>query len=255
MTAAISDINARFASLIVQLPDFSKFPAGFKARWQAAQDRISAYLSKNAGEKIAAETAEWRQRNPEEALRYDEDLRQEAIAARRASYQKRLADAFAEAKAYVTPANGCRFPDDSFANDPRYGNVYPPIGKPNVNEFDERENDYRDVCLVSARKRRKTMGVQTVSLAKALECRGETFFYGETLPDHVLSHTSASLLPVMREQLSELYLFRQSRHEADLWAELFMDDAILQACDLDYEAHEFIHVRLGGEVTRHVLKL
>ena len=72
---------------------------------------------------------------------------------------------------------------------------------------------------------------------------------------HVLSHTSASLLPVMREQLSELYLFRQSRHEAELWAELFMDDGILAACVLDYEAHEFLHVRLGGKVKRHVLKL
>ncbi|HZL47195.1 MAG TPA: hypothetical protein VFC28_13305 [Opitutaceae bacterium] len=33
------------------------------------------------------------------------------------------------------------------------------------------------------------------------------------------------------------------------------EDAILQACELDHPAHEFIHATIGGEVTRHALKL
>ena len=36
----------------------------------------------------------------------------------------------------------------------------------------------------------------------------------------------------MREQLTELYLFRQSQREAELWAELITDPAILQASRL-----------------------
>ncbi len=72
---------------------------------------------------------------------------------------------------------------------------------------------------------------------------------------HVMAHTSGNLLPVMREQLIELYLFRQSYREAELWAELFMDPAIMQACGLNFEGHEFLHAKLGGEVARHILRL
>ena len=75
-------------------------------------------------------------------------------------------------------------------------------------------------------------------------------------PSPGIRPTSASLLPVMREQLTELLLFRQSQREAELWAELFMDlRRILQACDHDFQAHQFLHAQLGGMVTRHVLKL
>ena len=69
----------------------------------------------------------------------------------------------------------------------------------------------------------------------------------------VAGHTSSSLLPVMREQLTELYLFRQSQREADGWAELFTNDEIRQSTGLDYDAREFLHVRLGHPVRRGVL--
>jgi hypothetical protein len=34
-----------------------------------------------------------------------------------------------------------------------------------------------------------------------------------------------------------------------------MEPAICEACDLDYERHESLHVRPGGTVMRHVLRL
>ena len=68
----------------------------------------------------------------------------------------------------------------------------------------------------------------------------------------VCGHTSASLLPVMREQLTELYLFRQSTREAEQWAELFAEPRVLEACSLNYEAFEFMPIRLGGEPRRCV---
>jgi hypothetical protein len=59
----------------------------------------------------------------------------------------------------------------------------------------------------------------------------------------------------MAEQISELSLFRQSYHEAELWTELFMDAGLMKACELNFEAHEFLHATLGGPVTRHVLRI
>lgn len=71
----------------------------------------------------------------------------------------------------------------------------------------------------------------------------------------VTGHSGSSLLPVMREQLTELMLFRQSRREAEMWAEQFADDKILAACSLDFDRREFLHVRMGRTPTRHFLKL
>lgn len=71
----------------------------------------------------------------------------------------------------------------------------------------------------------------------------------------VLGHSGANLLPAMREQLTEIFLFRQSKSEAELWAELFADDRILEARTLEYDRREFLHARLGGDVRRCVLSL
>lgn len=67
----------------------------------------------------------------------------------------------------------------------------------------------------------------------------------------VMGHSGSNLLPAMREQLTEIFLFRQSRNEAEIWAELFADDRILEACSLEYDRHEFLHARLGGDVRRY----
>lgn len=66
----------------------------------------------------------------------------------------------------------------------------------------------------------------------------------------VMGHSGANLLPSMREQLTELFLFRQSKGEAETWADLFGDDRVMQAMTLDYDAHEFIHVKMGSEPRR-----
>lgn len=61
----------------------------------------------------------------------------------------------------------------------------------------------------------------------------------------VTGHSGASMLPVMREQLTELFLFRQSRREAEMWAEQFAEDGLLDACTLNPDRREFMHVRMG----------
>jgi len=71
----------------------------------------------------------------------------------------------------------------------------------------------------------------------------------------VIGHGGANLLPRMREQLTELFLFRLARSEAEMWAELFTDERIMQACDLDFQRREFLHAKLGGDVRRCVLSL
>lgn len=69
----------------------------------------------------------------------------------------------------------------------------------------------------------------------------------------VTGHSGAALLPVMREQLTELFLFRQSRNEAEKWIEQFADDRLIESCALDFSRREFLHVRMGETPTRHFL--
>lgn len=62
----------------------------------------------------------------------------------------------------------------------------------------------------------------------------------------ITCHTGAALLPVMRDQITEIFLFRQSRNEAEKWAEQFTNPHIVEvACSLNYDRREFIHVRMG----------
>lgn len=62
----------------------------------------------------------------------------------------------------------------------------------------------------------------------------------------VTCHSGAALLPVMRDQITEIFLFRQSGNEAEMWAEKFGNVNIPKvACSLDYDRREFIHVRMG----------
>lgn len=66
----------------------------------------------------------------------------------------------------------------------------------------------------------------------------------------VTGHSGKSLLPVMREQLTELFIFRQSRTEAEMWTEQFSDERIMVACELNFEEQEFLHVKMGREPKR-----
>jgi hypothetical protein len=71
----------------------------------------------------------------------------------------------------------------------------------------------------------------------------------------VTGHGYSSMTPIMRDQVTELYLFRQSEAEAKEWSQMFADSRIMDACALDFERREFLHVRMGRAPTRHVLKL
>lgn len=64
----------------------------------------------------------------------------------------------------------------------------------------------------------------------------------------VIGHRGDSLLPVMRDQISELYLFRQTEKSAQIWADQFTNEDILQATQL--EQYEFIRVELYGKIER-----
>lgn len=64
----------------------------------------------------------------------------------------------------------------------------------------------------------------------------------------VSGHGWASLTRTMRQQVTELYLFRQSIEEAEEWAALLMDRDIINACGLDHAKRQFMHVRIGEPV-------
>lgn len=57
----------------------------------------------------------------------------------------------------------------------------------------------------------------------------------------VIGHSGGNLLPVMREQMDTLYLFRTSPKMADAWYEIFHDPAIREANTLGQ--FEFLFVR------------
>lgn len=65
---------------------------------------------------------------------------------------------------------------------------------------------------------------------------------------HVSGHSGTNLLPVMREQLSTLFLFRQSAKAAALWAEMLVDERILAATALD--EFEFLECQIFGNVRK-----
>jgi hypothetical protein len=69
----------------------------------------------------------------------------------------------------------------------------------------------------------------------------------------VIGHTGASLLPAQRNQISTLYLFRQSPEGADLWAQLYADRRIMASTAL--KRYEFLECHLFGDPRKRILKL
>jgi len=61
------------------------------------------------------------------------------------------------------------------------------------------------------------------------------------------------LLPVMRQQLDTLYLFRQPKSAAQVWAETFTQDGLLEAVNLNQ--FEFLHTELYSTPKKLKLKL
>jgi hypothetical protein len=77
-----------------------------------------------------------------------------------------------------------------------------------------------------------------------------------TGPGHrlvVVGHSGANLLPTQRDQIHTLYLFRQSTAGAEMWAEQYCDERIMEATTLNQ--YEFLYCRLYHEPERLTLRL
>lgn len=57
----------------------------------------------------------------------------------------------------------------------------------------------------------------------------------------VIGHHGSDLLPVMREQLDTLYLFRQNIKSAKAWSEKFADERVMESINLD--KYEYLYCR------------
>jgi hypothetical protein len=69
----------------------------------------------------------------------------------------------------------------------------------------------------------------------------------------VVGHSGCDLLPVMRQQIDEIFLFRQPQQAAEVWAHNFADERILACTKL--KQFEFLHSRLYGDPKIKILKL
>jgi hypothetical protein len=69
----------------------------------------------------------------------------------------------------------------------------------------------------------------------------------------VIGHSGMDLLPVMRQQLSTVYLFRQPEMAAKVWCENFANKDLLQTMELNQ--YEFIYFECYGAPLKMKLKL
>ncbi len=70
---------------------------------------------------------------------------------------------------------------------------------------------------------------------------------------HVMGHNATNLLPVHRQQLSTLYLFKQSPKSAAIWAEEMAEDRLKKAVNL--EQYQFILWKNWEKDTCKIMKL
>lgn len=69
----------------------------------------------------------------------------------------------------------------------------------------------------------------------------------------VIGHSGTDLLPVMRQQLTTVYLFRQPEIAAKVWSENFANKDLLKTTELGQ--YEFIHFESYGTPRKLKLKL
>jgi hypothetical protein len=69
---------------------------------------------------------------------------------------------------------------------------------------------------------------------------------------HVSGHSGTNLLPEQRNQLHVLNLFQQTPKAAAIWRETFMDERIMEACEL--AQYEFLHCVLWGDNGKNLVK-
>lgn len=70
----------------------------------------------------------------------------------------------------------------------------------------------------------------------------------------VIGHHGTNLLPIMREQLDTLYLFKQSDDAAKIWANIYMQPEIRERATR-LQQYEFLHTTLYGQPKVYRLKL
>jgi GTPase SAR1 family protein len=70
---------------------------------------------------------------------------------------------------------------------------------------------------------------------------------------HVSGHDAMDLLPVMRRQISTLYLFRQSEESAKVWVNQFTDKRLFKSCSL--HQYQFVVCHLFGDVKIKMLSI
>lgn len=69
----------------------------------------------------------------------------------------------------------------------------------------------------------------------------------------VVGHSGTNLLPIMREQLHTLFLFRQPPKSAEIWAETFADERIMTCTDL--AQYEFLRcILFGGKDRKNLIQ-
>lgn len=69
----------------------------------------------------------------------------------------------------------------------------------------------------------------------------------------IVGHSGGDLLPVMRQQIDTLFLFRQPPEAADIWRRLFSQEEIMRACKLG--RYEFLHAEIFSPVKINKLQI
>lgn len=69
----------------------------------------------------------------------------------------------------------------------------------------------------------------------------------------VIGHHGSDLLPVMREQLDTVYLFRQNEKSAKYWVEKFADERVLESTSLS--RYEYLYCRNFGTPIKFKAKI
>lgn len=67
----------------------------------------------------------------------------------------------------------------------------------------------------------------------------------------IIGHNGTDLLPVMRQQLDVLYLFRQPKEAAEIWSKTFCDERLLEAQQL--KQYEFIRLEMYKDPVKMIL--
>lgn len=67
----------------------------------------------------------------------------------------------------------------------------------------------------------------------------------------IIGHSGMSLLPIMREQIDTIYLFRQPNSSCKVWSEVMTNEKLFAAKDLNQ--YEFIYHRLYGPTVKMIL--